>query len=207
MTKAGSTHIGFIMDRSGSMGAMAIEASNAFNTFIEDQQQVEGEATLTLVQFDNKYEVVHDFIDINDVPTYQLVPRGATALLDAIGITINTIGERLAALPEEERPEKVLIAIMTDGYENASQEFTGDKIRSMIERQENEYSWTFMYLGANQDSFAVAQSFGVSVGNTKNFVNAADGMSSINLATTSYRSASYDMGNRGSLLADQDENQ
>lgn len=206
--KSNYTHIGFIMDRSGSMQTLAIEASNAFNEFIREQREVDGEATLTFVDFDNTYRVLNDFTHLDDVEEYVLQPGGTTALLDAIGRTINSIGERLSGMPEEERPEKVLIAIMTDGYENASQEFTREQIREMIERQENDYNWVFMYLGANQDAFAVAQSFGISMNNAMNYAFTAQDMNratkSIGNAATVYRSASF-AGDVTSLLSDNEE--
>jgi len=211
--KKGLTFIGFVMDRSGSMGSMAVEASNAFNNFISDQKEVEGEALVTFVEFDNNYNVVHDAVDINTIVTdpeddarYQLVPGGTTALLDAIGISINSIGERLAGMPEEERPEKVIIGIMTDGMENASHEFTRDQIKSMIEKQESEFSWTFMFFGANQDAFAAGAGLGVAAGNAANFAGTGKGaisaMSNVSRAVTAYRNPTYDMHQKDNLVQD-----
>lgn len=215
--KTGLTFIGFVMDRSGSMANMALEASNAFNNFIEDQQKVDGEALVTFVEFDDNYRVVHEAVNINDIITqgdgrYVLVPGGMTALLDAIGRTINSIGTKLNDMPESERPEKVIIGIMTDGNENSSQEFNREQIRALIQEQESKYNWTFMFFGANQDAIAAGASIGVSVGNSANFAGNADGavfaMSNVSRAMTNYRSATYDMSQKETLVQDsiEDEN-
>jgi uncharacterized protein YegL len=205
MTKKNYTHIGFVMDRSGSMSSMASEASAAFNRFVEEQREVEGEATFTFVDFDNEYNVIHDFVPLEEVGTYNLEPRSMTALLDAIGRTINEIGSRLGLMAEDERPDKVVIAILTDGHENASQEFTRDQIVAMVQEHETKYDWTFIYLGANQDAFTTAQSMGLSIGNAVNFaatgVGAGSGISSVHKAIKSYRSADYDMSAKSDLLS------
>ena len=137
------------------MKDMELEARNGFNAFLESQQKLPGEARLTLVLFDHEYIVAHDGVPIKDVPSldeHTYVPRGTTALLDAIGRTINTIGERLDKAPEPERPGKVIVAILTDGLENASQEFKRKQIFKMIKHQREVYSWEFIFLGARQDA-------------------------------------------------------
>src|SRR5580693_1330174 len=161
------TEIAIVLDRSGSMASMAKEAIGGFNGFLDSQQKLPGDARLTLVLFDHEHIVKYDERPIKDVSpldehTYE--PRGTTALLDAIGRTINTIGERLDKTPEPERPGKVIIAILTDGLENASQEFKPKQIRSMIEHQREKYSWEFIYLGANQDAIEVGETMGIAAG-------------------------------------------
>jgi uncharacterized protein YegL len=119
--------IGFVLDRSGSMESMRLEAIGGFNAFLASHQKAAGEAKLTLVLFDHEYIVTHDGRPVKEVPALDprtYVPRGTTALLDASGRTINTIGERLDKMPEAERPGKVIVSILTDGLENASQEFS-----------------------------------------------------------------------------------
>ena len=109
--------------------------------------------------------MLHDHVDIKEVEPMtrsDYMAYGMTALLDAVGTTINSIGERLANTPEEERPEKVIFVITTDGYENDSREFTRDKVKEMIEHQQNKYSWVFMFLGANMDAVAEAGKYGIS---------------------------------------------
>ncbi len=158
------TDITIILDRSGSMESVKQDTIGGFNSFLSEQQKVEGEGALSLVQFDDQYDVVYEDKDINSADklterTFQ--PRGSTALFDAIGRTVNSVGQRLAALPEAERPDKVLLVIMTDGFENASREFTAAKISEMIGHQRNVYKWEFMFIGANQDAVLSAQEIGI----------------------------------------------
>ena len=158
------TDITIILDRSGSMNSVKDDTIGGFNSFLGEQQKVEGEAVLSLVQFDDQYEVVYVDKDINSAAkltdeTFQ--PRGMTALFDAVGRTINAVGQRLANLSEDERPDKVLFVIMTDGFENASQEFKAAKISEMITHQRNVYKWEFMFIGANQDAVLSAQEIGI----------------------------------------------
>lgn len=153
-----------LVDRSGSMEACRLEANNAINEFIRTQSLDDVPTYLTLVEFDN---VVHTHItrtalDKSSPPTYTLVPRNMTALYDAIGTTVNFVGKRLSELAESDRPDKVIFVIMTDGLENNSKEFKADQIKKMIEHQETKYNWKFIYLGANQDAFAVGGSIGTS---------------------------------------------
>ena len=158
------TDITIILDRSGSMGSVKDDTIGGFNNFLEEQQKVEGEASLSLVQFDDQYEVVYMDKDINSADklteaTFQ--PRGMTALFDAVGRTINSTGQRLAGLSEEERPNKVVFIILTDGFENASKEFRASKISEMINHQRNNYNWEFMFIGANQDAVLSAKEIGI----------------------------------------------
>jgi hypothetical protein len=151
------TDITVVLDRSGSMASISNDVIGGLNTFIQAQAQVEGEACFTLAQFDHEYEVVHDHVPVKDVPpltaqTY--VPRGSTALLDAIGRTIVATGARLASMAEADRPQVVLFAVQTDGLENASREFTRQQIFDMIRHQETKYSWQFVFLAADQDAIA-----------------------------------------------------
>jgi hypothetical protein len=158
------TEIGFVLDRSGSMTSMAAEAIGGFNAFLASQQKLPGDAHLTLVLFDHEYLVACDGVPIKGVQplnSHTYVPRGTTALWDAIGRTVNTIGERLDKTPEPERPAKVIIAILTDGLENASQEFGPKAIHALITHQREKYSWDFVFLGANQDAILVGESLGL----------------------------------------------
>lgn len=155
------TEVVIVLDRSGSMDKIRQDMKGGLNRFLEEQKKEPGECQVTLVQFDNEYEVVHAGVALKDVPPVELVPRGMTALRDALGRTINSVGERLEEMPEEQRPGKVVFLIITDGLENASREFSAEQVREMIERQQRDYSWLFVYLGANQDAFAVGQDLGV----------------------------------------------
>lgn len=155
------TDITLVVDRSGSMADVREDAEGGVNTFIAEQAKEPGEALLTLVQFDTEYDFLHKGVPINEVPHYELHPRGMTALLDAVGRAINETGERLVAMGEQDRPGLVIFVVMTDGLENSSKEFTKAQIKEMIERQQNDYSWHFTFLGANQDAFAEAGAIGI----------------------------------------------
>jgi uncharacterized protein YegL len=158
------TEIIFILDRSGSMETLTTDTIGGFNSFIEKQKLEPGEALLTVVLFDDKYELLYDGTDLQKVSLLtkkEYFARGTTALLDAMGKTINTVGERLSKIEEKNRPSKVIVVITTDGYENASHEFTAQNIREMVEHQTNKYNWQFVFLGANMDSISVAQTYGI----------------------------------------------
>ena len=155
------TDITLVMDRSGSMEARRRDAEGGVNAFIQAQAREPGEAVLTLVQFDTEYEAVHNGVPIHEVPRFILRPRGATALLDAVGRAILETGKRLEAMPEAERPGLVVFVINTDGLENSSREFTRDRIRQMVQHQQDVYNWQFTYLGANQDAFAEGGGMGI----------------------------------------------
>ncbi len=162
--------IACIIDRSGSMYNLVNDSIGGFNAFLDAQKEVEGQAKFTLVMFSDEHAVIHDGVDINEVPNLSLdtfTVGGSTALYDAVGATINSIGARLNA--SEDKPDKVIIAILTDGEENSSREFTHDKIADMIKHQQAVYSWEFIFLAANQDAFAVGSSLNIKQANTMNF--------------------------------------
>ncbi|MEO7724835.1 MAG: hypothetical protein ABIU29_09150 [Chthoniobacterales bacterium] len=171
--------IAFVLDRSGSMDSCRDAAIEGFNCFLKEQQQVEGLAKLTLVLFDDEYLVpaqalpVAEVIPLDD-ETY--VPRGSTALLDAIGRTIDEMGVRLAALPEADRPAQVIVATLTDGAENSSQNYTWHQLAGVIRRQTEQYRWTFLFLGANQDAIATAAQMNIAAANAANYVHDEPGL-------------------------------
>lgn len=174
--KKNKREIVVVLDRSGSMDRIASDMEAGLNRFINDQKELDGECLLTLVQFDDRYEVVHDALPIKKFKNFKLVPRSMTALYDALGKTINTVGDRLANTPEEERPEKIVFVSVTDGLENASGEFNAEQVKDMIKHQENKYNWKFVYLGANQDAFAEGQKFGMRAGTTMNYAATSEGI-------------------------------
>lgn len=191
------TQIICILDRSGSMADknIIVEAINGFNNFLDEQKKLKDKATLTVALFDDRYELLYDDVDIQKVEKITKdtwSPRGMTALYDAIGKTITTVKANRAKLGSE-KPDKVLVCIVTDGLENASQEYHRDGIKKLIKECENE-DWNFIYLAANQDAFAVGSGFGISGGNTYAFVATADGAQNmsmtLNNATVSYRGMS-----------------
>lgn len=155
------TDITLVVDRSGSMQAIRDDAQGGVNALLADQAQQPGQALITLVEFDTEYAFVHRGVPAADVPPYALVPRGSTALLDAVGRAINETGARLAAMPEGQRPGLVVMVIATDGHENSSREFTRDQVREMIEHQQTVYNWQFTFLGADAASFAEAGAMGI----------------------------------------------
>jgi hypothetical protein len=169
------TLIAFILDRSGSMSSIEAATVEGSNAFVAEQQNAPGEALFYFVQFDDVYENVFDgriqdapVLTLSKNPTekqHRFEPRGNTALLDAIGMTIDDVGERLAAMPEAERPGKVVVTIMTDGHENHSRKFLRHQIADMIAHQRDVYQWQFQYLGANQDAIAVAAQYNISASN------------------------------------------
>lgn len=162
MTRSDLTHLYFLLDRSGSMQSIKADTEGGFAAFISEQRTaVEGECRVTLAQFDQHYEVVYADKPLADVPPLLLAPRGSTALLDAMGRLITDAGAALAALPEDQRPGTVVVAVMTDGMENASKEWTHAAIKALVEQQTNAYRWQFMYMGADQDAIEVGASIGV----------------------------------------------
>lgn len=180
--KKNLTEMIFILDRSGSMCYLVDDTIGGFNSMIENQKKEDGEAYVTTVLFDDKYELLHDHIDIQEITpitSKEYFARGCTALLDAVGKTINAIGNRLSNTPEEERPEKVIFVITTDGRENASREFTKKSVKEMIEHQQSKYSWTFVFLGANMDAVDEATSLGINASHAHSYTASAQGTSSL----------------------------
>lgn len=182
--------INFVLDRSGSMNSISLAAIEGFNQFLKSQQAAPGSARFTLIQFNDQYEVwaravpVAEMFPLNQ-ETFQ--PRGRTAMLDAIGRTIDETGERLAAMPEADRPGKVIVAILTDGLENASQRFTYREVAGKIAHQREKYGWEFLFLGANQDAIAMAARLNIARADAATFVASAKG------ALASYRTINRKM--------------
>jgi hypothetical protein len=156
--------IAYILDRSGSMQCMVEPAIAGFNQVLREQREAPGEARLSLILFDDQYELPCDRLPLEEVPdldTTTYVPRAMTALLDAIGRTINEIDQRLDSMLEAERPGKVMVAIFTDGLENASREFSLDRINHLIREKRENHGWEFLFLAANQDAIATARGMGI----------------------------------------------
>ena len=180
--KKNLTEMVFILDRSGSMNRLTDDTIGGFNSMIASQKEQDGEAYVTTVLFDDEYEVLHDHVNIQDIKEItrrDYYARGCTALLDAVGKTINLVGQRLSETTEEERPEKVIFVITTDGMENASQEFTKSKVKEMIEHQQDVYSWTFMFLGANIDAVGEGVSLGIKSQFSKTYTASGIGTQSV----------------------------
>jgi uncharacterized protein YegL len=209
------THIICILDRSGSMGSIINASISGFNEFLGKQKALPDKATITVVLFDDQYQILYDNVDIKkaELLTNNVwYARGMTALYDAIGKTIKTEKGKLAKLGDE-APSKVLVCIVTDGYENASEEYKGDEGRKQIVKLIRECEakdWNFLYLAANQDAFAVGIGFGISGGNTITYGATPQGVhhmsQTLNCVSTSYRGMSADSGDfkkkSKSLIAD-----
>lgn len=166
------TELVFIVDRSGSMNSIRETAIESFNTFLKDQKKGPGEVQVTLVLFDHEYDMLYSGIPIDaadELDDTTFVPRGNTALFDAIGRTINEVGARLAQTAERDRPGSVIVAILTDGHENASREFDAQGIKNMIAEQESKYAWVFAYLSADKDALSDAGKIGIAPSMTHKF--------------------------------------
>lgn len=169
MTNPDYRHYILIVDRSGSMCTIQDEAQAGIRSYVKDQAEIPGKATLTLCEFDNEYKIVHDFAPLAAAVNYTLKPRNMTALLDACGMTVTSVGEKLAAMPEAERPGKVIVLITTDGKENASREYKLEQVKALFIEQQETYNWQISYVGANVDAFAEAASIGLRTNSTMNF--------------------------------------
>lgn len=162
--KKGLTELVFILDRSGSMSGLESDTIGGYNSLLQKQKKEDGEAIITTVLFDDKYELLHDRINLRDIVPMtkrEYFVRGSTALLDAIGKTINKIKSTHIHTIKDKRPEHVMIVITTDGMENASREYSYEKVRLMIEHQKSKYEWEFIFLGANIDAITTAEMFGI----------------------------------------------
>lgn len=188
------TEMIFILDRSGSMSGLESDTIGGYNSILKAQKEVKGEAHVTTILFDEKYEVLHNGEDIGNVQPItgkEYFVRGSTALLDAIGKTIIDIGLRFSNTIRSERPSRVLVVITTDGYENASREFSYQKIKEMISYHEVKYSWEFMFIGANMDAVKEAGNLGIKLSRATNYVADSDGTKvmyeTLNQSVTSFR--------------------
>lgn len=176
------TEMVFILDMSGSMSDLASDTIGGYNSLIEEQKKQDGDANITTVLFDDRYIILHDRVDIkkvNSLTSNEYCPRGMTAMLDAVGRTINSIGEKLAATPEAERPGNVVVTIITDGYENASKEYTWKAVQDMIKEQREKYSWVFTFIGANIDTKTVSESLGIDARLAKSYTANKAGTDSV----------------------------
>lgn len=172
MMKKDLTELVFILDRSGSMSGLESDTIGGYNAMLKKQKEEPGEAIITTVLFDDRYELLHDRINLRGIAPItdnEYFVRGSTALLDAVGRTINKIGNVQKRTAKEERAENVMFIITTDGMENASREFSYEKVRAMIQHQKSNYGWEFIFLGANIDAIATAERFGINKDRATNY--------------------------------------
>ncbi len=170
-----------IVDKSGSMDSVKDDAIGGFNSFLKTQKDFPGEALFTLYLFDTEKEEICNGININEVKelnekTY--IPGGMTALLDAVGTAINSVRSRWSKVKEDERPEKVIVGILTDGQENSSKEYTHEQIKDMVEINQTKYNWDFVYISASPTAWEDSHSIGISKGDTLQYAATDIGTSS-----------------------------
>ena len=176
--KKNLTELVFILDKSGSMSGLEKDTIGGFNSMLDQQRKVDGECVITTVLFDNRYELLHDRIDIRAVQPItgkEYFVGGSTALLDAIGRTIHKIDTAQKNTTEDYRAEKVMFVIITDGEENASRHFSSAQIRQMIQHQKERYGWEFIFLGANIDAVETAGRFGIGADRAVDYVPDGEG--------------------------------
>lgn len=169
MTNPEYRHIIMLVDRSGSMQSCREATQEGINGLFAGQSAEGGWATASLYQFDTEHEVVFAHVPLDQVPPYRLVPRGGTALLDAIGFAFALEGEWLGSLAEDQRPGTVIAVIATDGMENSSREYKRPQIQEIIRQQQEVYSWQILFIGANMDAVQVATSYGISAPHAMTF--------------------------------------
>lgn len=190
------TNIVFILDRSGSMASVWSDVKGSYNSFIKKQQEIKDDvAKLTLVAFDDNIEIAYDDVDVQfispDLPD-TIGPRGWTALLDAVGISITNLQKKLGT--SKDSKDKVLFVIQTDGQENSSKEYSFDTVRALVEKTTKENKWDYMFLGANMDAFDLSSKLGVLRANTVSYssVKTKGAFDMVGDKIASYRTSSWD---------------
>jgi uncharacterized protein YegL len=176
------TEIVYILDRSGSMGGLEADTIGGFNSMMEKQKKTGEDALVSTVLFDDECEVLYDRVPLGKVEKMtdkQYYVRGCTALLDAVGGAIKHIGNVHKYAREEDRPEKTIFVITTDGMENASRNYSYEKVQKMVKRQQKKYGWEFIFIGANIDAYAEAQKLGVRKERAVNYVSDSMGTATV----------------------------
>lgn len=186
MTDPTYDHIALVMDRSWSMKKIKESAQDALSEFVAAQKAVPTRATFTFTRFDDEIEIVHELTDLQEVEELKLEPRGNTALLDALGRTIVRVGERLAALPEDQRPGKVIVAVVTDGLENASSEYGHDDVMKLIAEQTETYGWEFVWLAADAAGIQAGLRLGIDHSKTHQWEASNEGVALAANSVSSY---------------------
>lgn len=212
MTDATYTAIQVVIDRSGSMQTIKSDAEGALAAFLKEQTAVPGKATVRLSQFDTEYECIYPSMPVNDVPAYELHPRGGTALNDAIGRAITEFGTELTHMTEDQRPGVVIFVIITDGFENSSREFATSQVKRLVERQQKEWNWRFVFLAANQDAVLTGSTYGIQRGSALTFAASSAGVGATGQALGAYTTATrsgmtYDFSETDRAAATQEDDE
>lgn len=200
------TAIALVVDRSGSMYSVAEDTKGSVKNLIQTQKQEAGQASLTLVQFDHEYQVYHDFVDLQTVDATafadQYQPRGNTALVDAIGRTIISMSQKIDSMEPCEKPTRVVVAIVTDGLENSSHEFTTERVKKLVEEKQA-LGWDFIFLGADLNAIQTAHGYGISPNTSAcyNSSNVSEAMNVINSKISSVRQGDH------AEISDEERNQ
>lgn len=191
MTDKNYTHISVVLDRSGSMATIAKDMEGGLNEVFKEQAELPGECLVDLHQFDNRYDTVYQDRPVSKAKV-NLVPRGTTALMDAIGKTVTTLGEKLKSMHEDDRPGTVIVIVVTDGMENASREWDAQAVKDLVKNQTSQWGWNFTFLGANIDAVQVGRTFGFNPDQSLTYAASKGGTrsmaSSLNAYTTNTRS-------------------
>jgi len=184
------THLAFLLDRSGSMWGIKQDVEGGFNAFIDTQKEAEGTCHVTLAQFNTSYTTVYEAKPVNEVPALDLVPSGGTALYNSMATLIEATDRYLGTFTKKKRPASVIVAIMTDGYENSSREWTSAAIKRLVEAK-TEDGWQFLYMGADQDAIEEAGKVGIAAGNSITYTrgNAKEAILATSSNVAAYRSA------------------
>lgn len=198
------THLLLVADRSGSMRSIEKDMNGGIESLLKEQAQLPGFLKVDIVTFDSEIETSYAGVSVSEIEFPVIHPRGATALLDAIGEGVTSLGKRLAALPEDERPGKVLAVIVTDGAENASRNYSNAQIKQIIETQQGVYNWEFVFLGANVDSFSVAGAWGISRDSTLTYTTTSAGVNHTVSSLSNYMTVSRSGATAGFTDEDRD---
>lgn len=188
MSNKKATHIAFLLDRSGSMQSIKSDVEGGFDTFIDTQKEAKGKCLVTFAQFDTSYEVVYANKPVKEVVKLNLQPRGMTALYDSMGKLITETSAYLDSLPEKKRPASIICAIMTDGMENSSREWTSESVKKLVEKKTEE-GWQFLYMGADQDAIEEAGKMGILADNSMTYTRGSvkDAMRATSMNVANYR--------------------
>jgi hypothetical protein len=198
VTNSDLTLLAGLLDRSGSMTTSKAATEEGWRGLIAEQAKQPGRCLVTLAQFDSEYNMLYSNLPIHQLPEFVLQPRWSTALLDAMGKFITDVGEHLSNIPEDDRPGIVICLIMTDGAENASKEWTLEGVKKLVEQQQDQWGWKFIFMGANMDAVSVAGSMGIGRDSSITF-DATDHASNV----STYASAGAAISNtRSGLVAD-----